>query len=106
MTTPIQKKIDCTDKPLLLVKMNDEAANDSDSSDGSGRLGQELMDGRIKEKSKNKYGKAYNQLIIYLRDKFLMKVTEGKAQITFDGYKTIAQKAILTEIQITDSVDG
>ena len=180
--------------------MNDEAANDSDSSDGSGRLGQELMDGRIKEKSKNKYGKAYNQLIIYLSDKFpelidengnlklellcsehlkdffghisikrdkngrvahnpprfqsfshvsgfnsgiknaftekgivmdqdaadtikkilsgykrkvanlkqqgVMKVTEGKAQITFDGYKTIAQKAILTEKQIIDSVDG
>ena len=70
LTTPIQKKIDCTDKPLLLVKMNDEAANDSDSSDGSGRRGQELMDARIKDNSKAKYAKAYLQLVAYVRVKF------------------------------------
>jgi hypothetical protein len=184
----VDDSYDCTDKPLLLVKMNDEAANDSDSSDGSGRRGQELMDARIKDNSKAKYAKAYLQLVVYVRVKFpelfdedgnliledlrshhfkdffghisikrdkngncahnpprfqsfshvsgfnsgiknaftekgiamdqdaadtikkilsgykrkvanlkqqgVMKVTEGKAQITFDGYKTIAQKAL------------
>ena len=57
--TPIQKKIDCTDKPLLLVKMNE--AYDSDFSTESAKLGQELMDGRIKANSKAKYKKSYIQ---------------------------------------------
>ena len=66
----VDDSYDCIDKPLLLVKMNDEAANDSDSSDGSGRRGQELMDARIKDNSKAKYAKAYLQLVVYVRVKY------------------------------------
>ena len=63
LVTPIQKKIDCTDKPLLLVKMNE--AYDSDFSTESAKLGQELMDGRIKDNSKAKYKKAYLHFVNY-----------------------------------------
>ena len=66
--TPIQKKIGCTDKALLLFKMN--KANVSDSSAESARLGQELMDGRIKDNSKDKYRKAFLQFVNYARDNF------------------------------------
>ena len=68
LVTPIQKKIDCTDKPLLLVKMNE--AYDSDFSTESAKLGQELMDGRIKANSKAKYKKSYIHFVNYARDHF------------------------------------
>ena len=45
-------------------------AYDSDSSVESARLGQELMDGRIKDNSKAKYKKAYRHFVNYAKDNF------------------------------------
>jgi hypothetical protein len=45
-------------------------AYDSDFSTESAKLGQELMDGRIKANSKAKYKKSYIQFVNYARDHF------------------------------------
>ena len=46
------------------------------------------------QKTIKKILSGYKRKVANLKQQGVMKVTEGKAQITFDGYKTIAQKAL------------